>query len=142
MSNLKVVWDKPSPEDRINSIADAIVELQSQQKEIQREIDTLKEKMIETVGIKDEGSQSFHTEQYLITTTQGFTRSVDAQEARRLLDVVGEQVHDNVFDYKPSLNLRNYRALKELNPDLCSYIDQAITTKPNKPSVKVEVKGE
>jgi len=142
MSNLQVVWDKPSPEDRINSIADAILDLQSDQREIQKQIDALKEKMIETVGIKDEGSQSFHTESYVVTTTQGFTRSVDAHEARRLLDVVGEQVHDNVFDYKPFLNLRNYRALKELNPDLCSYIDQAITTKPSKPSVKVEVKGE
>lgn len=139
MSNLKVV--EVPIEDRIDSIADAIVGLKAQKQDIQNQIDDLQNQMIEIVGIKEEGSQSFHTDRYKVGTTAGFTRTLDQSEVRRLADVLPEDTYANVFDWKPSLNLRNYRSLKELAPNLATYVDQAITTKPNKPAVKVEVKS-
>lgn len=139
MNNLKLV-DVPV-EDRIDALADRIVQLKGEKQDIQNEIDKCQADLIEIVGIKDEGSQSFHTDRYLVGTTQGITRTLDRTEVLKLADRLPEDTYKNVFTWKPALDLANYRALKDMAPNLASMVDEAITSKPSKPAVKVEAKS-
>ena len=139
MNNLKLV-DVPV-EDRIDALADRIVQLKGEKQDIQNQIDECQAALIDIVGIKDEGSQSFHTDRYLVGTTQGFTRTLDRTEVVKLADRLPPDTYKNVFTWKPSLDLANYRALKNMAPNLASMVDEAITSKPSKPAVKVEAKS-
>ena len=139
MNNLKLV-DVPV-EDRIDALADRIVQLKGEKQDIQNQIDACQADLIEIVGIKDEGSQSFHTDRYLVGTTQGITRTLDRTEVLKLADRLPEDTYKNVFTWKPALDLANYRALKDMAPNLASMVDEAITSKPSKPAVKVEAKS-
>lgn len=139
MNNLKLV-DVPV-EDRIDALADRIVQLKGEKQDIQNQIDECQAALIEIVGIKDEGSQSFHTDRYLVGTTQGITRTLNRTEVLKLADRLPEDTYKNVFTWKPALDLANYRALKDMAPNLASMVDEAITSKPNKPAVKVEAKS-
>ncbi len=139
---LKIVETEVSIEERINSLADSVLQLQSEEREIKRKIDEQKAALIELCGIKDEGSQSFHTDSYKVTTQQSIVRTVDASVVRALRDRVPEATYENVFVWKPSLDLKNYKALKEMAPNLAAIVDEAITSKPAKAGVKLEVKGE
>ena len=139
MNNLKLV-DVPV-EDRIDALADRIVQLKGEKQDIQNQIDECQAALIEIVGIKDEGSQSFHTDRYLVGTTQGITRTLDRTEVLKLADRLPEDTYKNVFTWKPALDLANYRALRDMAPNLASMVDEAITSKPSKPAVKVEAKS-
>ena len=139
MNNLKLV-DVPV-EDRIDALADRIVQLKGEKQDIQNQIDECQAALIEIVGIKDEGSQSFHTDRYLVGTTQGIVRTLDRTEVLKLADRLPEDTYKNVFTWKPALDLANYRALKDMAPNLASMVDDAITSKPSKPAVKVEAKS-
>lgn len=139
MNNLKLV-DTPV-EDRIDALADRIVQLKGEKQDIQNQIDECQAALIEIVGIKEEGSQSFHTDRYLVGTTQGITRTLDRTEVLKLADRLPEDTYKNVFTWKPALDLANYRALKDMAPNLASMVDDAITSKPSKPAVKVEAKS-
>ena len=139
MNNLKLV-DVPV-EDRIDALADRIVQLKGEKQDIQNQIDECQAALIEIVGIKDEGSQSFHTDRYLVGTTQGITRTLDRTEVLKLADRLPEDTYKNVFTWKPALDLANYRALRDMAPNLASMVDDAITSKPSKPAVKVEAKS-
>lgn len=139
MNNLKLV-DVPV-EDRIDALADRIVQLKGEKQDIQNQIDECQAQLIDIVGIKDEGSQSFHTDRYLVGTTQGITRTLDRTEVLKLADRLPEDTYRNVFTWKPALDLANYRALKNMAPNLASMVDEAITSKPSKPAVKVEAKS-
>lgn len=139
---LKIVETEVSIEERINSLADSVLQLQSEEREIKRKIDEQKAALIELCGIKEEGSQSFHTDAYKVTTQQSIVRTVDASVVRALRDRVPEATYENVFVWKPSLDLKNYKALKEMAPNLAAVVDEAITSKPAKAGVKLEVKGE
>jgi hypothetical protein len=139
MNNLKLV-DVPV-EDRIDALSDRIVQLKGEKQDIQNQIDECQAALIEIVGIKEEGSQSFHTDRYLVGTTQGITRTLDRTEVLKLADRLPEDTYKNVFTWKPALDLANYRALKDMAPNLASMVDDAITSKPSKPAVKVEAKS-
>jgi hypothetical protein len=138
MNNLKLV-DVPV-EDRIDALADRIVQLKGEKQDIQNQIDECQEALIEIIGIRDEGSQSFHTERYKVGTTQGITRTLDRTEVLKLADRLPEDTYKNVFTWKPTLELSNYRSLQELAPNLAAMVDDAITSRPSKPAVKVEAK--
>ena len=81
------------------------------------------------------------TDRYLVGTTQGITRTLDRTEVLKLADRLPEDTYENVFTWKPALDLANYRALKDMAPNLASMVDDAITSKPSKPAVKVEAKS-
>ena len=57
MNNLKLV-DVPV-EDRIDALADRIVQLKGEKQDIQNQIDECQAALIEIVGIKDEGLAIF-----------------------------------------------------------------------------------
>ena len=128
-------------EDRIRHKAFKVMQKTAFLRNAQLELDAVKAELIELVGIKDEGSQSFSVDNFKITTNQTINRTCDQNIVRQLIDEVSEDVHKNIFEYKASLNLKNYRALHDMNPTLAAQIDSAITSRAGKPSVKVEIQS-
>ena len=128
-------------EDRIQHKALQLMEQTDILRNAQLALDAVKSELIELVGIKEEGSQSFNVNNFKITTSQTINRTCDQNIVRQLVDELSEDVHKNIFDYKASLNLKNYRALHDMNPTLAAQVDRAITSRAGKPSVKVEIRS-
>lgn len=128
-------------EDRIQHKALQLMEKTDILRNAQLELDAVKSELIDLVGIKEEGSQSFNVDNFKITTNQTINRTCDQNIVRQLLDELSEDVHKNIFEYKASLNLKNYRALHDMNPTLAAQVDRAITSRAGKPSVKVEIRS-
>ena len=128
-------------EDRIQHKALQLMEQTDILRNAQLALDAVKSELIELVGIKEEGSQSFNVNNFKITTSQTINRTCDQNIVRQLLDDLPEDVHKNIFEYKASLNLKNYRALHDMNPTLAAQVDRAITSRAGKPSVKVEIRS-
>jgi len=80
---------------------------------------------------KDEGTETRATDGFKVSVTTKLTRKLDYGAYQEL------QLPENMsfVDLKPSINLKNLRAIERLDPALVS---RCITTKPSKPAIKVE----
>jgi hypothetical protein len=87
---------------------------------------------------KTEGSVTTSTDGYKVTVTYGFNRTVDEAALNAIKDEIPTGLFDQVINYKPSLILAGLRHIQSNEPDTYAVLAQAITSKPAKPSVKVE----
>lgn len=131
----------------VAELADRAAELMAQIASATDQLAGVKQELIKELGVKDEGSQSFHIEgnsgqQYKIKTVQSISRLVDAEQARKLSENLPAQIFDDVFTYKPTLKLGGYRAIEDTNPELLKLIDTALTSRPLPPRCDVEVINE
>jgi len=80
---------------------------------------------------KIEGTETKATDGFKISVTTKLNRSLDYDRYQAL------ELPENLafVDLKPSINLKNLRMIERLDPAL---VAQCITTKPAKPSIKVE----
>lgn len=95
------------------------------------------EKIIALVGNKEEGSQTQKTDQFKITTTGVINRRLDPA----LLDAVIDQIplHLRPIKTKVELDKKGYAYIKENEPAIYKLLSPAVTIKPGKTSVKIEV---
>lgn len=98
-------------------------------------------RVVELVGVKDEGTTSIKTGFFKISATAKLIRSLDESKLAALQSQVPPELFEKVVEYKPSLNLKALRAVEQANPAAYRVFAQAITVKPGKPSVKVELLG-
>lgn len=131
----------------VAELADRAAELMAQIASATDQLAEVKIRLMSELGVKEEGSQSFHIEgnsgqQYKIVTRQEMSRLVDAEQCRRLSENLPAQIFNDVFSYSPKLMLGAYRAIADTNPDLRKLIDTAITTRPLPPRCTVEVINE
>lgn len=80
---------------------------------------------------KEEGTETRATDGFKISVTSKLSRKLDYGAYQEL------QLPENMsfVDLKPSVNLKNLRMIERLDPAL---IAKCVTTKPAKPTVKVE----
>lgn len=97
------------------------------------------EKVIELVGKKEEGSKSQKTIFYKAATIGKLDRKVDNDALPAVKSEIPEEIFNSVFRYKPEVSVSGLRKVKEDHPDLFPIITRAITTKPAKTAVKVEI---
>lgn len=97
------------------------------------------ETLLRLVGVKAEGTTTVKTEWFTIKTVGKLTRSLDAARLPDVAQEVSAQLYHKVVLDKPTLNLRALRAVEEANPDAYHIFSRAITVKPAKPSVSVEL---
>ncbi|WP_426287486.1 DUF7173 family protein [Luteibacter sp. E-22] len=98
--------------------------------------------LIALLPVKDEGSVTMKGAQYKVSVTYGFNRTVDAQALEAIKREVPSELFEQAIDYKPSLVLAGLRYLQSNEPDTYAMLAQAITSKPSKPSVKIEALAE
>jgi hypothetical protein len=68
---------------------------------------------------------------------------VDKEALEAIRREFPEDLFEAMFDYKPSLNVKLFKECKHLRPEVYALACKAVTSKPSKISVKVELlKGE
>lgn len=88
---------------------------------------------------KDEGSVTTRGRQWKAVVTYGVNRSIDAAALDAVRERVPPALFEQAIDYKPALNLAGLRFLRNNEPQTYAVLAQAITAKPAKPSVRLEL---
>lgn len=94
--------------------------------------------LIALLPVKDEGSVTMKGEAYKVLITYGFNRTLDVAALEAIKSEVPTNLFEQAIDYKPSLVLAGCRWLMNNEPETWAILAQAVTSKPSKPSVRVE----
>jgi hypothetical protein len=95
----------------------------------------IEDQIIESVGVKEEGTLSRKTDWFKLSTTGKLTRSLDEKAFLALRD----RIEDPPVNYKVTLDLKRLRDLETTNPDAYRLMLSCIETKPAKAAVRVEL---
>ena len=90
--------------------------------------------IIRLVGTKPEGTTTIKEENFKVSVSCKLNRSIDYDAYLKVRDSLPENLRP--ISYKPEIDLKILRALEIIDPSIPATF---ITTKPAKPSVKVEV---
>jgi hypothetical protein len=93
--------------------------------------------LVSMVEAKTEGTLHEEDGRIKATITFKVTRTVDAEKLNAEWNGLPPIVHD-AFVWKPDLVLKHMRAIEAANPDAYAVLAKYISTKPAKPSVKIE----
>jgi len=142
MTSLNAVPTEAKPQETLDQLAVEHLEAKKAVAEAKARLQAVDDRIVEIVGLKDEGSFSLEVDFHKITTTQPLTRSVNKTTAQEIYRQLPRDLADGIFDWKPSLNLKLFRQLAKYQPDYHALISKAVTTKLGKPQVKVaEIAG-
>ena len=89
----------------------------------------------ELVGVKDEGSYTTRGSYYKVTTTTGFTRTLDAKKWEEIKHRVLPAVASKVIRTRLEIDTRQLKSLQGLDPAAYHIVAEAVTTKPKKVAV-------
>lgn len=98
--------------------------------------------IIQTVGVKEEGSATMKSDFYKVTTTTGITRTLDSKKWAEIHPLLPAAIANRVVRQKPELDIRQLKALKDLSPEQYAIVARAVTSKPRKASVRIERLGD
>lgn len=83
-----------------------------------------------------EGTNSYNRSRYQIKVTQRFNRTIDADLLQEIAAEHGITQHlGTLFRWKPDINAK---AWKDADATITGPLEQAITTKPGRPSFSIE----
>lgn len=91
----------------------------------------------ELVGVLDEGTSNAEGSHYKVKTVGKLTRSLDESGLQRDWLNLPDEVK-SCIKWKPSIDTKALRSLESMRDDLVPVMAQYMTTKPAKPSIKIE----
>lgn len=97
------------------------------------------ERLVELVGLKEEGTITHKTAWYKVSTIGKLTRTLIQGGLQSLREAIGDGLFDTIVQYEPKLSLKGLRACESANPEAYHLVARAIVTKPAKAAVKVEL---
>lgn len=89
--------------------------------------------------LPDEGTARRDAGDYVAVIRCSMTRKVDADALLALADEIPEPIAKRLFKWSPTVDLKELRYVQSNEPELYAVVSQAITSKPGKPSVSVEL---
>jgi hypothetical protein len=95
-------------------------------------------RIVELIGLKDEGTTSVKTNFYKISTVQSITRTL-VENYGEVLDSLDPDIFNAIVRHKPTLDVTALKKLATANPEAYRVACKAIIAKPGKPSVKLEI---
>lgn len=98
----------------------------------------IEQQLSEVVGVKDEGSHTLKGAYYKVTTSAGYTRTLDEKKWNEVKSRIPEAVANNLVRTKTELNIKQLKSLQSLDPGQYNIVAEAVTTKPKKVSIKFE----
>lgn len=124
----------------IDDIASAIMAQKESIALAQKRLRELEEEMIDAVGVKTEGSFTVKGDEWKVTTTGIINRTVDnvALFSWGVKGSIPQELFEQLFKFKPSVNMSLFRALEKTNPEVYLAASKALTAKPGKPRVTIE----
>lgn len=103
-------------------------------------LDEAEKALIENFGVKEEGTFSVTVaDKYKVATTGKINRTISGPIWDEVKREIPEPLAERLVQYKPSLNLRELRYVELNEPEWFAKVAKAITSKPAKASVKVDV---
>ncbi|WP_257285156.1 hypothetical protein [Endozoicomonas sp. SESOKO1] len=99
---------------------------------------SIEQQLSEVVGVKDEGSHTLKGAYYKVTTSSGYTRTLDEKKWDEVKSRIPEAVANNLVRTKTELNIKQLKSLQSLDPAQYNIVAEAVTTKPKKVSIKFE----
>ncbi|MGJ8686327.1 MAG: DUF7173 family protein [Spongiibacteraceae bacterium] len=96
-------------------------------------------RLIEAIGLKQEGSLSVHGDYFKVTTTQPITRTINKEALPEVSRDLSPDIFDALFIPKASLNVKFFKELQQHNPEAYKIAAYAVEAKPGKAGVKVEM---
>jgi hypothetical protein len=93
--------------------------------------------ILQITDTKEEGTCTTKTRYFKCSTVGKLTRSLDPEVWANIKDDIPEDLQP--VKVKESIDLPKLRAIESANPDLFKFISKAISTKPAKTQVKVEL---
>lgn len=97
----------------------------------------IEQKLIEHIGVTDEGVTTYQGDGFKVKTTGKLTRTLDDAAVSRHWDSLSAEIQACI-KWKPTLDLKTFRALETMRDDLAPVLHQYLTVKPAKPSIAVE----
>jgi len=104
--------------------------------DVKQERVRLEKEIAAIVATKMEGTDKVVAGMFQVTVASKLTHRLDLKEWAKIEGSIPEGLSPLV--YKPSLDLKKYRAIEAANPALFAMVSRAVTTKSAKASVKVE----
>lgn len=97
------------------------------------------EAVIALLGVKAEGTTTVKTEFFKVSTVGKLTRSLDEAAFRAIADDIPAAFRDRLVRWKPELVASEVRHIEHNEPEVYRVLAQALTVKPAKPAVSVEL---
>ena len=98
----------------------------------------IESQLAELVGVADEGTINAEGQYYKVKTVGKLSRSLDDSAIQADWDNLPAEIK-KCIKWKAALDTKSLRSLEEMRADLLPTMSQYMTTKPAKPSIKVEV---
>jgi hypothetical protein len=113
-----------------------ILELKSIENAAKDERQALEIQLAKTITGPDEGTAKAEIASYMVTVTRKLTRTIDFKKYEELKPLIPDGLSPVIF--KPELDLKKLRAIESVNPGMAIMCSRFITSKPAKPSIKIE----
>ena len=97
------------------------------------------ERILSLVGVKEEGTTTVKTEWFKVATVGNLTRTLLVDELPKVQGLIDQRIYEQVIKHEPKLSVSGLKAVATANPDAYRVLLAAVTTKPAKATVKVEV---
>lgn len=121
----------------IEKVADRIVELKAREDEAKAERAELESELAAAIADRVEGTASLVAGNYKVTVTSKLTRTLDYPAYQAIENDIPEGVR--CVRFKPEIDLKKLRAMDAVRPGFSAAF---ITTRPARPTVKVELVAE
>lgn len=95
--------------------------------------------VLKFIDSKPEGSVTHTDDEYKVVATYGFNRTIDQDALPMVHQLVGSEIFNRVFPVVSKLSLSDLRYFQLNEPEIYRALAQAVTTKPAKTNVKLEV---
>ena len=118
----------------IEMVADKILALKRTEEIAKTERAMLEDQLVREISDRVEGTASLTTGSYKITVTSKLTRTLDYPAYQAIEADIPEGVR--CVRFKPELDMKKLRAMDAVRPGFSAAF---ITTKPARPSVKIEL---
>jgi len=121
----------------VEKLARQYLALKAERDDLQTQIDALTEELASRLEHPDEGSKTHTMDGVKVTVTSRVNRTID----ERAWASIRSGVPKNLWPVKEKLTVepKGCRYLAENHPEMWAVVAGAITEKPGKPGVKVEV---
>ena len=125
--------------DEIKKLTVKLIELKERSYDINEEIRKVEGKIIDLMGHNTEGTRTIQMDGMSISTVGKVTRTVDQKKLKDIWANLPEFVRKDVIKFKPTINLANYRELRNIDEELWYQLNTAIVSKPAKTAVSIKI---
>lgn len=129
--------EKPAP-SRLDQLAHELELAKEAEEQARNHRRTIEQQLCDVVGVKSEGSHTSKGDYYKVTTTAGFTRSLDQQKWADVRKRIPQSISASLVRTRQEINQKQLKSLQLFDPVHYQMVAAAITTKAKKVAVSCQ----